>query len=268
MALSNILRYWQLSWGRRAKMAALRYFFRRSRVRLGLGTTSERETGYLNLQGQHFYFGLKSTEIGSYQEIFLDQIYEQHAEFLPQPGWTILDIGANIGLFALRYANRVQHGRIVSLEPNPYVFPLLVKNIEVNQLKNVQAFATAIGGNSGKSPFQFHRFSTGSGSIIKWRFPEEKNVDLVTVEVQVRTLDDFIEEQTEVKSIELIKMDVEGAELNALLGAAKILKNTHRIVMEYHSPALLKKIKEYLQPYGFQLKLELPPPVQVVYFAK
>jgi len=78
--------------------------------------------------------------------------YERVPSFVPRPGWCVIDVGAHIGLFAMRAARLVGgHGRVVAFEPNPLAFYWLRLSLARNGLSNVLALPVALG-SRGEPP--------------------------------------------------------------------------------------------------------------------
>src|SRR5574341_955113 len=216
------------------------YFFRTIPRRLGFRQDILEEIS-VKLCGVSFHFLSNSCELFSFKEIFMDGIYEKHPLFELKNQKVIFDLGANIGFFTLRAAMNVSDCRIFSFEPHPYVFRRLAKNVRTNNLNNVFAFQCAIGSESSSAKFKMES-NTWMSRIIKNN--ESRNGDCVDVEVI--TLDDFII-KNQIDCIDLIKIDVEGAEYDVLLGAAKSLDKIRTIVMEYHNHDLLEKVNMLLK---------------------
>jgi precorrin-6B methylase 2 len=167
-----------------------------------------------------FLFYLRNHDLFSLEEVFLDKDYSLLEEFLPKRNDIVLDLGAGVGDYALFSSIRVGGGKIVSVEADPKTFQLLKKNIEENKLKNV-------------IPINIFVSSEREHSI------------------------DFIVEKLKLKRVDLIKMDIEGGEYNALKGAIKtIRKFKPKIIIEIHSKNLREKILGFLKNYGYNLAFE------------
>src|SRR5438874_6633633 len=82
------------------------------------------------------------------KETCLDRTYEQYGAAL-QPGWTVVDIGAFLGDFAVFAAQRVAGGRVFAFEPVPSSYRLLRQNLELNRISNVTTYPLAVTGSSG-----------------------------------------------------------------------------------------------------------------------
>lgn len=159
------------------------------------------------------------------------------------PGATFVDVGANLGIYTLVASSIVGHlGRVIAFEPSAQSFPLLQKNIVLNSLTNVCALPAALSEKRGTVRL-YHAPCCSSGNSLAHHpsFPE--SFENVTAE----TLDDFLQRMPAGR-VDLIKMDVQGAEELVLRGAQKVLASMNpAIVFEFwpEGAALLG-----LSPYG------------------
>ena len=133
-----------------------------------------------------------------------------------RPGDTYLDIGASIGFFVVMAARSVgASGRVIAYEPQPYHCEILRRNIEVNGLKNVTLRPVACWSSPGRATL--HRFAGAkptTSSLAKRPDKEvagQLQVDTVRIDDEVTGL------------VRLVKIDVEGAEKEALLGARGVI---------------------------------------------
>lgn len=129
----------------------------------------------------------------------------------------VLDVGANIGWTVLNLAQIAKQGKVLGFEPDPYNFERCSDNISLNDFKNVRAFPVGLGNANLQVNMEIRTSSNRGGNRIA---PDGTNSSRP---VQIVSLDDFAPVQ-ELNSIDLIKMDVEGYELNALRGAERLLK--------------------------------------------
>ncbi len=132
-------------------------------------------------------------------------------------GDTFIDIGANIGLMSL-HAGKIlgENGRVVSFEPLSNTYNILVENIALNNFRNVEVVNTAIGSTNGVVDIFDNIVNRGSSSLIKPNYTESCH------KIPINRLDDYLEEHG-INSINCIKIDVEGWELEVLKGAANTL---------------------------------------------
>ena len=162
--------------------------------------------------------------IGAYERAATDAIV-RHL----RPGDVALDVGSHFGYFALLMSSAVApEGRVVCFEPDPEIVPTLERNLARNSPGRVDVTAVnaAVAGNAGTRRFA-RGGQTSRGSLS----------DRGDVEVRALTLDDAVAEHGVPK---LVKVDVEGAELQVLDGASRLLQRGETVfVIEVHSDALL-----------------------------
>lgn len=130
-------------------------------------------------------------------------------------GDIFVDVGANIGLMSLAASRFVgKEGAVFSFEPEPEIFAILQSNINLNKAANINAYNAALGSTKGKATIYTNLdVSRGAASLIK---PPQKNCE--GKEVLVETLDEFALNNN-LTNIRMLKIDVEGWELEVLKGA-------------------------------------------------
>ena len=130
-------------------------------------------------------------------------------------GNTVLDIGAHIGLYSSPFAEMVgEDGKVFCFEPTPSTFDILKKTIELNKHQNIKSINAAIDENSGSIRFNLTS-QNGEGSNANSIVAIDRSV--ANVDVKAYSIDDFRKENK--LKIDVLKIDVEGAELSALRGA-------------------------------------------------
>ncbi len=155
-----------------------------------------------------------------------------------RPGMTFVDVGANWGYFTLLGTHLVgSHGRVVSLEPDPRLFRILKQNIAVNNLVNVDAQQIAAADIEGKLTLAGHDESSENWGVSK--LVEHPTANTKTFDVVTTRLDDVMDD-CGISTVDLLKMDIEGAEELALKGMSLGLARHHyqRLLLEVH-PSLL-----------------------------
>ncbi len=139
---------------------------------------------------------------------------------LIHPGDTVLDIGANLGEVSLNAARMVgDAGKVFAFEPFPANFRKLQENAALNCFSNLSLINKALGSEATTlSMFSPQDGNEGMNRISSSASPgsDETSVDVIT-------LDDFVDDEA-LKKIDLIKIDVEGFEMNVLKGAIKSLQ--------------------------------------------
>lgn len=158
--------------------------------------------------------------IGFY--LLIDGVYEPlAARFIAdnlRPGSTLVDVGANIGVFAIPAAKRVgPTGCVVAVEPSPGIIPYLTRNIADNRLFNVRLKTCAAYDREEKSVpfFEAPTEKFGMGALAA-------QFDALPTTVPARTLDNVLAEEG-ISHVDLLKVDVEGFEALVFKGAKELL---------------------------------------------
>jgi len=157
------------------------------------------------------------------------------------PGMTFVDVGANWGLFTLVAAHLVgETGRIVALEPDPRILPKLKSNVERNHLRQVQVMEVAAADRDSALALAGHDHEGGNWGVS--RLVEPGLVPQTTFTVQARRLDSLLDE-AHVEVVDLLKIDVEGAEDRVLSGMeAGLRRRRYRcILLELHPQQLAER---------------------------
>ncbi len=151
--------------------------------------------------------------------LFKDVGFENFLKLI-QPNFTILDIGANIGMTALEFAKKVPMGSVVCFEPSPSNFSRLIENIALNDFKNMITSNTGIGSVAG----QFKLFDlVDSNPGMKRILTDEQSENLASEAIVVDILESQLE-KLNIAAVHAIKIDVEGFEMEVLKSATVILK--------------------------------------------
>ena len=162
-------------------------------------------------------------------------------------GTTVVDVGASLGSFSL-YAAKAG-AKVLSYEPAPSSFELLKANIKLNSLqKSISAYKQGVAGKSGKREFVISKFSPLSSFYVEQG--DKVSVDCVS-------LKDIFKKHN-LKTIDILKLDCEGAEYEILYQTPKsILDKISEIRLEYHvlpqKLANAKSLGAYLKRNGFKL---------------
>lgn len=164
-----------------------------------------------------------------------------------------IDIGANIGKYSIMVGNKLKNkGNVIAIEPESKNFKILEKNIRLNNLNNVIVISKGCFSKKGKLTFYLDNIGTGGHSLVK------KEVGNKKIEIEVDTLDNILK-NLKIKRVDLIKIDVEGAEADVLKGAEKTLKKHHpKIIFEAWNEEYLKKCKKILDKFGYDIKQIAP----------
>jgi FkbM family methyltransferase len=170
------------------------------------------------------------------------------SQFL-RPGDVVMDIGANVGLFSVVMASAVgSQGRVFAFEPVPANVARLEGNLRRNGISNTQVFAMGLGDADGD--LMLH-MATDSA------YPSLHEVqdglgDGTALPVRVRALDGVWEELGR-PQVAFIKMDVEGAEMDVLRGAPRLLAACRTtLLVEANSAQHLAALRSHLSGLGYR----------------
>jgi len=156
-----------------------------------------------------------------------------------QPGMVVLDIGANIGSYALLEASLVgKTGRVYALEPSPENFDLLNKNVQLNQFTDiVETHNIGASNQSGIGQFYLHAASNlHTFHPVKYQAFGKQEAYVDTLEVEVVNILEFVKDK---RAIDFIRMDIEGYEVEVLEGMMEgIIAGdlSPKILFEVHRP--------------------------------
>jgi FkbM family methyltransferase len=161
------------------------------------------------------------------------------------PGMTVIDVGANWGYFTLVAASIVgPRGRVLALEPEPRLFELLEQNLRLNGFCHATALREAA--TDRASTMSLHAFDEycGNWGVSSVVLPPPR---AVATSVAGRPLDAVVRDAG-LASIHLVKIDVEGHELEVLAGMADGLRagRYRRLIVEWH-PAAFRSPRAALQ---------------------
>lgn len=172
------------------------------------------------------------------QTILLEGIWDPSLtgfiESTLKPGDVFIDVGAHVGYFTLLAGRRVgPAGAVLSIEPNPVALQQLRQNVERSRLRNVQVAHSACGDSHDAVRLYLHTESNSSMASLS-----AANASGAAVDVACATLDDLCQERT--LGANLVKIDVEGAELSVLRGMKRILREMRPVVVLEMEPHLLE----------------------------
>jgi FkbM family methyltransferase len=155
-----------------------------------------------------------------FAEIFGGHTYTQEIARLPEDA-VVLDIGANVGMFSLCVKAAKPGATVLAFEPMPPTLDALHKNIELHELSGITVYPVALGTEEDSCvEFTFYPQAPANST----RYPEQKLLLLpimdesITVPVDVTTAAAILASRPELERIDLVKIDVEGAELEVLNG--------------------------------------------------
>lgn len=157
--------------------------------------------------------------VSSYREIFENKIYQFNSD---KADPFIIDAGANIGLSTIFFKQMYPKSKIVGFEASPTVFQVLDYNLNQFNFENVTVYQKALWKNEKSVSF----FDEGADAGRLKTDSDHLNI----IQVGTTRLLPFLAED-----VDLLKMDIEGAETEVILDSKSKLENVKNIFIEYHS---------------------------------
>ncbi len=216
------------------------------------------QPGTVQLFGAEISYLDAASLVVQYEEIFTRGAYD-FATTTETP--RILDCGANIGLSTIFWALRYPGAEILAFEPDPDVAAALRRNVAAmgsgsGESASVEVIEAAVWTSNGT--VEFAADGADGGRIEHQAGHEAQGRTAVAVEVPTRRLADLLSTPTD-----LLKLDVEGAEVDVLLDCAEVLGNVDRLFVEYHGfargPQKLATLLAVLDDAGFRTYVESVP---------
>lgn len=153
----------------------------------------------------------------------------------------VFDIGANIGFYTLVAANKIKTGHIYAFEPVKDIVRLLKTNIELNNFNNISIIPFAVSNKKTISPI----YISSQDNLGMSGFHKPQNYSGKIDYVETISLDEWIKEM-KIPKLDVVKIDVEGAELQVLKGMKKIIESNKPIFF-------IELINENLKKFGHDI---------------
>jgi len=218
-----------------------------------------------------------------FNEIFVDCAYRRHGVGICDND-TVIDIGANIGLFSLFASNEAKNVKVIAVEPSPVVLPILTKNLEA-YLSDYEVYEAGASDSSGKAEFTAYKYSSvfssfsadnGDKEAIKAVIrnmlrtvinEDDKNFEETveqllsdrlsaeTYNCELVSVNEIIE-NSNLNSVGLLKIDAEKSEEAILEGVSDAnWKLIDQVIIEVHNQSGLvaPRVHELLQSKGFEI---------------
>jgi FkbM family methyltransferase len=192
-------------------------------------------------------------------------IQDVFAEHVPRGG-VVWDIGANIGFYSLIASRLVGDGTVVAFEPLPQNQDAIRRNLALNHVANVELVGIALSDREGEAELEIHASPTWAKLDTSSHTSFKRDSELSgRVRVEVSTIDAQL---ARVAPPDLVKMDIEGAEVAALQGAEQLFRE-HRptLICELHGTN--RAVTELLRSYDYDVRtIEAPdvPPEQAEWY--
>jgi FkbM family methyltransferase len=177
--------------------------------------------------------------IWQFKEIFVEEYYRFETNTNTP---VIFDCGANVGTSCAFFKHIYPQSRILAFEPNPKITDYLLRNIKNNSLENIEVIEKAV-------------WITNSGIELGLDNADASSIHLEKNKTKVKSvrLKDYLEKE---EVVDMLKMDIEGTEIEVLKDCRESLTNVKNIFVEFHSyrnkPQKLSEVIEVLETAGFR----------------
>ncbi len=218
------------------------------RLKNALGPLPRHQPGRIDIWGWDLEFVDAASCLSAFESIVVQGWYDFVTDN-PRP--YIIDCGSNVGLSVLHFQRLFPRAEIVAFEPDPVICRTLRRNLEANQASRVQVVEAALWDGGGELAFAP---DGADGGRVAGSGREDRDVSVKAVRLR-----DYLH-----KPVDLLKMDIEGAETRVLADSATHLDNVRRLVLEYHvlaqGDSTLPQLLTLLAAAGFRCYLHAEGP--------
>ena len=194
------------------------------------------------------YFLLKKCEFGDYHELNTIKKLSKESKLL------FVDCGCNYGFYSLYTASLSEKNKILSVEASKNTLEEFIKNLNLNNLKNINFFNNAVSSVVGEDVLFHESVNDWESSQTHRNFKTSKEimVDSITIDSLLKGyfLDDYNV---------IIKLDIEGNEMNAIKGALEVIKKSHPLIITEFSKYMFQNLdnidyfKNFLIKYDYSI---------------
>ena len=159
------------------------------------------------------------------------------ADYFIQADTTIIDVGANLGIYSLYFSKKHTSCQVYSYEPVSSVFKSFKKSVDINNLTNLHPYLLAVGSDCCETEIYAATEATYNKGLSSIMNNFDLNETYIKEKTNIITLDSHIKKYNRVS---LIKIDVQGLEKNVLDGAIEIIKRDSPVIIFEHSDLYFK----------------------------
>lgn len=204
-----------------------------------IGNKNDKQTSIRLKNGQTAYMN-SFMSFYIFDEIFVQKVYE--SKVMPK---TVIDVGANIGLFVLWASNRWPGVEITAYEPEPTNYSVLLKNVKENNLQNVRSFQAALTGDGRNITLFCHPTNSGGHSTVR-KIGEALDVSGCSLETALGRLSH--------DTCDLMKVDCEGGEADIFRSMTSAQSSRITNILYEPEPSLysISEMNKLLHSLGYE----------------
>lgn len=171
-------------------------------------------------------------------------------------GTVAFDAGANIGTLTVEFARACTGwGTVIAFEAQPRVYYALAGNIAINNCLNAKAVNAAVGAQDGEIevPAVDYTKPASFGSLELRQNPQREDIGQVVDYARAETVRMVAIDSLDLKRLDLLKIDVEGMELDVLDGAESTIERCHPVMLVEHIKVDNARLQERLEGWGYKV---------------
>jgi FkbM family methyltransferase len=186
----------------------------------------------------------------TFKEVFEEEVYSALCRNCSNVK-TIVDLGANIGLASLYLLNNNPEARLFAVEPDPSNFKLLMQNLDASRFRDrSHAIQAAVWSDSG--PLEIHQ-PESAGHVNQYRVKPCEDKGQMSGPVSGMTIQQIME-VSGFDTIDILKVDIEGAEIELLKGNVDWIKRVRWMAIEFHEDSRsLSNFDAIIAQYGWKI---------------
>ena len=193
------------------------------------------------------------SDILTFNEVIKEQVYKSILTKLKRCE-TVIDLGANIGLASLYFAGHYPHARLLAVEPNPPTYKILTANLKnLIEAGRCRALRAAVWGSEKKLVADRSKAEADHYSAFATREADGERADDGDVTMQGFPINRIINDSG-FERVDLMKVDIEGAEVELFKGDTDWLKKVRAVAIEFHHDSrAVSRFDEIMGAYGFRI---------------
>lgn len=189
------------------------------------------------------YIGQRLFSTGAFERTTITGVYQYLSE-RPGRSGAFLDIGANIGVYSIPFSSLF--GDLFAVEINPSTYHALEANVLMSKCENIKSINIGVSEQPGTTQLKVRKDGQAGWARLGDADPEFYE----SLDVQVTTIDRLVSEHR-IKTVSVIKIDIEGHEINALKGARRTLLDHKPCVLYERLSKDDDQVFEYLKTLGY-----------------
>ena len=193
-------------------------------------------------------FLLKKCEFGDYHELNSIKKLSKEGKLL------FVDCGCNYGFYSLYTASLSEKNEILSIEASKNTLEELIKNLNLNNLKNINFFNNAVSSIVGENVLFYESINDWESSQTHRNFKTSSELMVYSITIDNLLKEYFLDDYNVV-----IKLDIEGNEINAIKGALEVIKKSHPLIIIEFSKYIFENLdnidylKNFLIKYDYSI---------------